>query len=188
MVIPYELSEAAPFLSRSSYEMAWSQLSPNKGMSLAVARSSYIGNCIFCYNFKKYGYLNSAHFMLKSISEKFKWSISIEWCPSILGQFLHGEDTNGKKGNMWSSIFSLVTKVRKYVMVWVAPLQRKIWKKCWGYFLTSPIIYIVRWCENSAELDCFTLANLERELQPLKPAYFFIPHPLRFSNFGQMSW
>ena len=87
-----------------------------RGWRSAVAPSSYIGNCINCYTqsqkiLQKYGYLNSTHFMLKSISEKFKWSISIEWCPSFLGQFLLGEDTNGKKGNMRSSIFSLVTKL-----------------------------------------------------------------------------
>ena len=61
-----------------------------------------------------------------------------------LGQFLHGEDTNGKKGNMWSSIFSLVTKVTKHVLVCIAPIQHKIQTKCRGVFLTSQIIYIVR--------------------------------------------
>ena len=45
---------------------------------------------------------------------------------------------------MWSSIFSLVTKVRKHVLVCVALLQLKIRTKCRGVFLTSPIIYIVR--------------------------------------------
>ena len=49
-----------------------------------------------------------------------------------------------KKGNMWSSIFSLVTKVTKHVLVCVAPLQRKIGTKCRGVFLTSQIIYMCR--------------------------------------------
>ena len=40
----------------------------------------------------------------------------------------NGEDPNGKKGNMWSSIFSWVTKVRKHVLVCVAMLQHKIGK------------------------------------------------------------
>ena len=72
------------------------------------------------YDIYGYGYLNSV--------------FSIEWCPSILWQFLHGEDRNGKKGNMWSSIFSLVTKVRKHVLVCVMQLHQKIGTKCRGYF------------------------------------------------------
>ena len=35
---------------------------------------------------------------------------------------------------MWFSIFSLVTKVTKHVLVCVAPLQHKIRTKCRGYF------------------------------------------------------
>ena len=48
-----------------------------------------------------------------------------------------------KMENMWSSIFSLVTKVSKPALVCVAPLQRKIRTKCQRVFLTSQIIYIV---------------------------------------------
>ena len=52
-----------------------------------------------------------------------------------------GEDTNGKKGNMWSSIFSLVTKVRKHVLVCFTPLQRKTGTKCRGIFDIADHIY-----------------------------------------------
>ena len=33
-------------------------------------------------------------------------------------------------------------------------------------------------CEESAELNRFTLADLERELQPRKPVHFFFALPL----------
>ena len=52
-----------------------------------------------------------------------------------------GEDTNGKKGNMWSSIFSLVTKVRKHVLTCFTSLQRKTGTKCRGIFDIADYIY-----------------------------------------------
>ena len=66
--------------------------------------------------------------------------------PHIWDDFLMGGRHKWKKGNMWSSIFSWVTKVTKDVWVCVPPLQqkKKSEQSVEGIFDIADYIYIVR--------------------------------------------
>ena len=74
----------------------------------------------------------------------------------------------------------------------------RVWKKKKILFLQLSFFYVLvyisfnfqrtktqyipnycKCCEESAELNRFTLADLERELQPRKPVHFFFCPPLR---------